>query len=116
MRKKRPKVFDFKPLGRAIRHLREDQELTRERVAEIVDIDARYYAKIEDSGQYPSFGVLYALVKMFNISVDEFFHADKATAKSTKRRNVDQLLDGLTDDELEIIKGTIKGISASRNG
>ncbi len=115
MRKKREKEFDFKPLGKAIRLLREEEGLTREQVAEIVDIDSRYYAKIEDSGQYPSLAVLLILTKMFHISLDEFIWLDEVSTKTTKRRNIDKQLDGPTEDELEIIKGTINGIVGSKN-
>jgi transcriptional regulator with XRE-family HTH domain len=110
MRRKRDKVFDFKPMGKAIRLLREEQGLTREQVAERLNIDARYYGKIEGSGQYPSFGVLYDLIKMFNFSVDEHFMPDTKISKSTSRRNIEKLLDELSEGELEIVKGTIKGI------
>jgi transcriptional regulator with XRE-family HTH domain len=115
MRKKREKEFDFKPLGKAIRLLREEEGLTREQGAEIVDIDPRYYAKIEDNGQYPSLAVLLILAKMFHISLDEFVWPDNAAPKTTKRRNIDKLINGLSEDELEIIKGTIRGISGSKN-
>ena len=114
MRRKRKKEFDFKPLGKTIKQLREEGGLTRDEVAEKLDVESRYYAKIEDSGQYPSLGVLYALIKMFELSVDEYFLPENKTHKSTKRRNVDKKLDVLYENELEVVDGTIKGIIKSR--
>ena len=110
MRKKREKTFNFKPLGAAIKAGREDEDLTREQVAEKMDINPRYYAKIEDDGQYPSLGLLYSLVKMFRVSVDEHFSPNTERAKTAKRKYIESLLDKLSDHELQIIEGTAKGI------
>ena len=114
MRRKRVKAFDFRPMGKSIRFLREELGLTKEQVAEKLSIDPRYYSKIEDEGQYPSLGVLYDLAMMFDISVDEYFWSEKKTSKSTRRRNIDKKLDALYENELEIVDGTIKGIEKSR--
>jgi len=114
MRKKRKKEFDFTPMGKNIRLLREEKGLTKEEVAEKLSLDPRYYSKIEDEGQYPSLGVLYDLAMMFDISVDEYFWPDKKTSKSTRRRNVDNKLDTIHENELEIVDGVLKGIIKSR--
>ena len=114
MKKSREKVFEFKPLGSALRQRREAAGMTREQVSERLDIDIRHLGRIEEEGQYPSFGVLYDLVRMFNVSLDEYVFPEKKILKSTKRRNVDKQLDDLLDNELEIIDSSIKGIIKSR--
>lgn len=82
MRKKKDThSFDFRPLGLAIREAREQAGLSRN-----------------------------DLVTMFHISVDEYFYPQENAEKSTIRRQIDVLLDDLTDDELKIIQGTIDGI------
>lgn len=110
LRKRRKKEFDFKPLGKAIMDARDNEGLTREEVAEGVCLDPRYYAKIEAEGQYPSLGVLYYLVRMFQVSVDEHFFPNTKPNKTTKRRYIESLLDKLSDHELKIIEGAIKGV------
>jgi len=106
--------FDFKPFGKVIKKNRNIKKLTQAKVAELLGVELPYYARIENSGQHPSLQVFYELIKLLNISVDEIFLPDKEDVKTSKRRAADDLLDGLTDNELEIIIGTIKGIIRSR--
>lgn len=111
MRKKQQKrELDFKPVGTAIKNAREIKGLSRDAVAEHVDLEPRYYAKIEDNGQHPSLNKFYAIVKMLHVSVDEFFLSNIRPEKTTKRRYIESLLDHLSDKELKILEGTIKGI------
>lgn len=55
MKKEEPDVFDFMPIGQAIKKAREAQKMTREQLAELVDYCARHIQSIENEGQYPSF-------------------------------------------------------------
>ena len=72
MRKKEDK-YDFRALGLAIKEARKKQGLTREQVGAMIEIDPRYLTNIENKGQHPSLQVLYDLVSLLNVSVDEFF-------------------------------------------
>lgn len=65
-------------------------------------------------GSHPSFQLFHDLVTMFNISVDEYFYPVEKVAKSTARRQIEASLDLLSDNELNIIQGTIDGILNSR--
>ena len=40
----------------------------------MIEIDPRYLTNIENKGQHPSLQVLYDLVSLLNVSVDEFFY------------------------------------------
>ena len=72
MRKKEDK-YDFRAFGLAIKVARKKQNLTREQVGAMIEIDPRYLTNIENKGQHPSLQVFYDLVSLLNISVDEFF-------------------------------------------
>ena len=72
MRKKEDK-YDFRAFGLAIKEARKKQGLTREQVGAMIEIDPRYLTNIENKGQHPSLQVLYDLVSLLNVSVDEFF-------------------------------------------
>ena len=102
--------FDFRPIGQAIKKAREAQDITREQLSEIIDYAPRHIQSIENEGQHPSFQLFTQLVTMFNISVDSYIFPDKASNKSTLRRQVDMLLDKLDDKELSVIEATIKGL------
>lgn len=71
MRKKEDK-YDFRAFGLAIKSARKKQNLTREQVGAMIEIDPRYLTNIENKGQHPSLQVFYDLVSLLNISVDEF--------------------------------------------
>jgi transcriptional regulator with XRE-family HTH domain len=88
--------------------------MTQESVAEVVHLEQPYYATIENNGQHPSLQVLYDIVQLLHVSLDEFFMPWKKDKKSSKRNLVDSLLDQLSDQDLLIIEGTIKGIINSK--
>ena len=72
MRKKEDK-YDFRAFGLAIKEVRLKRGLTREQVGALIEIDPRYLTNIENKGQHPSIQVLYDLVSLLHVSVDEFF-------------------------------------------
>lgn len=80
MRKKEDK-YDFRAFGLAIKEARKKQGLTREQVGAMIEIDPRYLTNIENKGQHPSLQVLYDLVSLLNVSVDEFFLSSDSLAK-----------------------------------
>lgn len=76
-------TFGFMALGQAIKKAREAKGMTREQLAEILDVAPRHIQSIENEGQYPSFPLFIRLVTMFNISVDQYIFSDKRTEKTT---------------------------------
>lgn len=102
--------FDFRALGKAIKEAREAKDWTREQVASMIGYTARYLVDIENEGQPPSLQVLYSLVTLFDISVDEFFFPEKKAEKDTQRKQLERLLDDMDCRDLTIMTATAKGI------
>lgn len=113
MRKKEDK-YDFRALGLAIKEARKKQGLTREQVGAMIEIDPRYLTNIENKGQHPSLQVLYDLVSLLNVSVDEFFLPASSQVKSTKRRQLENKIDNFTDADLVIMESVADGIVKSK--
>lgn len=114
MRKKEDR-YDFKAIGQSIKEARIKQGLTREQVGAMIEIDPRYLTNIENKGSHPSLQVLYDLVSLLNVSLDEhFLSASDRPIKSTRRRAVEAGLDELTDQDLIIVESVIDGIIKSR--
>lgn len=107
-------TFDFMALGQAIKKAREAKGMTREQLAEILDVAPRHIQSIENEGQYPSFSLFVRLITMFNISADQYLFADRRVEKSSLRRQIDSLLDTFEDRELIIIESTAKGICRAK--
>ena len=112
-RKKEDK-YDFRALGLAIKEARKKQGLTREQVGAMIEIDPRYLTNIENKGQHPSLQVLYDLVSLLNVSVDEFFLPASSQVKSTKRRQLENKIDNFTDADLVIMESVADGIVKSK--
>ncbi|SRR5699024_3882886 len=113
MRKKEDK-YDFRAFGLAIKDARVKQNLTREQVGASIEIDPRYLTNIENKGQHPSIQVLYDLVSLLNVSVDEFFLPPSDVTKSSRRRRLEKQLDSLTERDLVIMESVADGILESK--
>ena len=101
---KRPTpVYDFRAFGQAIKVARKSRNESRNTVGRELFISPRYLANIENKGQHPSLQVFFDLVTRYHISVDQFFFADESTEKNTQRRQLDALLDQMSDRDLKIM-------------
>ena len=107
-------LYDFRAFGQAIEEARVKREMTREQAAALIPIDPRYLTNIENKGQHPSLQVFYKLVTMFELSVDQFFYPAATPDKSTRRRQLDSVLDSLDEKDLIIIEATANGITQAK--
>ena len=78
--------YDFKAFGQAIKAARKAKGISRNQLADTLHIAPRYIASIENSGQHPSLQILYELVTLLDVSVDQFFFPKKEMENSTRRR------------------------------
>ena len=76
-----------------------------------MNISPRYLANIENKGQQPSLQIFYELVTRYNISVDQFFFPNTSVDKSTQRRQLDTLLDGMSSKGIRIVTATAKEVA-----
>ena len=108
---KRPvSKYDFRACGAAIKAARKERKESRKQVSDEMYISPRYLANIENKGQHPSLQIFYELVARYNISVDQFFFPDNEAEKSTQRRQLDTLLDNMSDAGLRIVAATAKEV------
>lgn len=102
--------YDFTAFGQAIKAARKTKGISRNQLADQMHIAPRYIASIENSGQHPSLQIFYELVTLLDVSVDQFFFPDKETDKSTQRRQLESLLDDMSDKGLRIVTATAKEV------
>lgn len=102
--------YDFKAFGQAIKEARKAKGISRNQLADQMNIAPRYIASIENSGQHPSLQIFYELVTLLDVSVDQFFFPKNEIEKSTKRRQLDRLLDDMSDKGLCIVTATAREI------
>ena len=94
--------LDFMPIGQDIKQAREARDVTREQLSEVIDYAPRHIQAIENEGQTPSVDLLFQL--------DRHIFKERDNVKSSMRRRVDTLLDGLADKDLVIVEAVVKGI------
>ena len=107
--------FDFKAFGQAIKAARKAKGISRNQLADKMNIAPRYIASIENSGQHPSLQIFYELVTFLDVSVDQFFFPNGDTEKSTQRRQLDSLLADMNSRDLTIMTATAKGIQEANS-
>ena len=107
--------YDFKAFGQAIKAARKTKGISRNQLADKMNIAPRYIASIENSGQHPSLQIFYELVTLLDVSVDQFFFPNKETDKSTQRRQLETLLDSMDNKDLTVITATAKAIQEVKN-
>ena len=105
---------NMKAFGRAVREARESRGLTREKLAEMLDLTPRYLMYVETRGQHMSLQKLYEIATMFNISVDQYFFPDTSESKTTRRRQLDNILDNMDDYDLSIVSATAQAITEGK--
>ena len=105
--------YDFKAFGEAIKAARTGRKESRKQVSDEMYISPRYLANIENKGQHPSLQIFFELMLRYNISVDQFL-LDTPTQKDTKRRQLDALLDDMSDNGIRIVTATAKEIKKKK--
>lgn len=109
---KRPTAeYDFKAFGQAIKAARTERKESHKKVSDEMYISPRYLANIENKGQQPSLQIFYELVTRYDISVDQFFFPDKSAEKDTQRRQLDTLLDSMSEKGIRVVTATAKEIA-----
>jgi len=105
---------DMRAFGQAMQEAREKKGLSREKLAEMLDLSPRYVMYLETRGQHPSLQKLCEIAKFFDISIDEYLLPDTAKGKSTLRRQLDAMLDSMGEKDLFVVAATAKAIQEAK--
>ena len=100
---------NFDRLGIILKVARTSKGLTREQLAEIMNITPRYLMSIENENKKPSYDVLFRLVRELGISADTIFYPENQYV-DTKVEQLVRLLYLCDDRELKIATATIKAL------
>ena len=100
-------------LGYVLKSARKDKGLTREQLAEIINITPRYLMSIENENKKPSYDVLFRLIRELCIPADTIFYPEKSHTH-TKVEQLERLLYLCDERDLKIITSTTKAILESK--
>lgn len=102
-------------LGSIIKAARQRSKITMEALAEKVGITERYLYRIENEGKYPSYEVLYKIIRELSINPDLIFYPEKPS-KDSEVEDLIRVLYNCDDRSMKIIKATAKAALKSQSG
>ena len=78
-------------------------------VAEIVNIDSRYLANIENEGTIPSLPVIIQLIKVCGLPVERYFNPEVMREESIQKQRISHKLKLCPEQYLTVIEGALDG-------
>lgn len=99
----------FETFGADVKAARKAKRLSRKTMAEIINVDARYLANIENDGTIPSLPVIIQLIKECGLPVERYFNPEIMRGESAQRQRVSHKLKLCPEQYLPIIEGAIDG-------
>ena len=99
----------FETFGADVKAARKAKRLSRKTMAEIINVDARYLANIENDGTIPGLPVVIQLIKECGLPVERYFNPEIMREESAQRQRVSHKLKLCPEQYLPIIEGAIDG-------
>ena len=99
----------FETFGADVKAARIAKHLSRKTLAEIINIDSRYLANIENEGTIPSLPVIIQLIKECGLPVERYFNPEVMREESAQRQRISHKLKLCSEQYLTIIEGALDG-------
>ena len=99
----------FETFGADVKAARKAKRLSRKTMAEIINVDARYLANIENDGTIPSLPVVIQLIKECGLPVERYFNPEIMREESAQRQRISHKLKLCPEQYLPLIEGAIDG-------
>jgi len=96
-------------LGVILKAARKNNNLTREQLAERINISPRYLMSIENENKKPSYNVLFRLIRELGISADTIFYPE-GKYTTTEIDQFTRLLYQCDERDLKILAATAKAL------
>jgi transcriptional regulator with XRE-family HTH domain len=98
----------FEKFGADMKEARKALGLSQRQLAEMVGIDPRYLANIENSGSIPSLPIFYEIITICKLPAERYFYPNAAEARESEEQERMTLKLRLCPKKyLPIIEGTI---------
>ena len=99
----------FETFGADVKAARKAKHLTRKALAEMVGIEWRYLANIENKGTIPSLPVITQLIKVCGLPVERYFNPEVMREESAQRQRISHKLKLCPEQYLTVIEGALDG-------
>ena len=99
----------FETFDSDVKAARSAKHLSRKTLAEIVNIDSRYLANIENDATIPSLPVIIQLIKVCGLPVERYFNPEIMREESAQRQRISHKLKLCPEQYLTVIEGALDG-------
>ena len=99
----------FETFGADVKAARSAKHLSRKTLAEIINIDSRYLANIENDATIPSLPVIIQLIKVCGFPVERYFNPEIMREESAQRQRISHKLKLCPEQYLTVIEGAFDG-------
>lgn len=99
--------IDYSAVGKRIKKERKARGLTQEKLAELTGLSTAHIGKVEVASSEPSLQTLVDIANALNTSVDNFLSGNVSYPDVYLRKDIEELLDGVTPQELTIMIATL---------
>ena len=100
----------FETFGADVKAARSAKHLSRKTLAEIINIDSRYLANIENDATIPSLPVIIQLIKVCGLPVERYFNPEIMREESAQRQRISHKLKLCPEQYLTVIEGALDGV------
>lgn len=105
--------LDKRLIGKLIRQRRLEENISQERLSEIIDISPRHMCTIENGKSLPSIDTFLKIAETLKIDLNHFFDI-KETKENPLREEVINLIKICDENDLQLIKEIIKAIRRNK--
>ena len=105
--------IDYLDIGARIRAERKKQNISQEKLAEMVDVGTTHISHIETGNTIPSIKTFIAIINALNLSSDELLRNHIQKAKHIFEGEIADVLKDCTDEEARIITDIAKALKIS---
>ena len=99
----------FETFGADVKAARSAKHLSRKTLEEIINIDSRYLANIENDATIPSLPVIIQLIKVCGLPVERYFNPEIMWEESAQRQRISHKLKLCPEQCLTVIEGALDG-------
>jgi len=102
------KQISFSSFGSDVKEARKAMGLSRRELAELLNIDPRYLANLENSGYLPSLQIFHVIVTVCKLPVEKYFHLETDEEfESAERQRITIKLRQCPDKYLPFVESAI---------
>ena len=99
----------FETFGEDVKVARKQRRMSRQKVAEMLNVSPFYLATIENDQKIPSLPVLIQLVKMFGLPMERYFNPALLSDESEQRQRVIHKAKICPEQYLPVVEGALDG-------